>query len=218
MTNAHYHCGGETLLSMNGVERRFCGVHPWRAEEVRARETAAALRTALEADGELGVGEIGLDRLRTKAVPAAQRELFTAQLEVAAQLRRPVVLHGAKCWGEVVKAVRPFAAAVPAFLFHGFSRSDGLLPEIFALNGFVSVGRAVLNDHAVNYRELVRKLPLDRILVETDDDSADAQSRDETLAAVFAKTAALTGLTEAQLDANAAAFLGTALPERRFVV
>ena len=207
MTNAHYHRGDETLLSLHGREVRFCGLHPWKAETETASARAATLRAALGTDPSMGVGEIGLDRLKTKVVTPAQREIFLAQLTVAAELHRPVVLHGAKCWGEVVKAVKPFAGAIPSFLFHGFSRSGGLLPEIVALNGFVGVGQAVLNDHAVNYRALVSRLPLDRILVETDDDAADDQARDATLAAVFAKTVELTGLTEAQLDANAAAFI-----------
>lgn len=206
MTNAHYHRGDETWLSFRGKEIRFCGLHPWKAA-ASAPVLAASLHAALGIDPSAGVGEIGLDRLKTKVVTSAQREIFLAQLAVAAEWHRPVVLHGAKCWGEVVKTVKPFAGAVPSFLFHGFSRSGGLLPEIVALNGFVGVGPAVLNDHAVNYRALVKSLPLDRILVETDDDVADDQVRETTLAAVFAKTAELTGLTEAQLDANAAAFI-----------
>lgn len=205
MTNAHYHRDGVTLLSLRGREYRFLGVHPWRADTAAA-DALPALRAALGSDPYAGVGEIGLDRLRTKTVTSAQRRLFEAQLEIAAELRRPVVLHGAKCWGEVVRSLRPFAGAIPAFLFHGFSRSGGLLPEIVGLNGFVSVGPAVLNDHAVNYRALVKTLPIDRLLVETDYDGAEAQGRDDTLVAVFTKTAELTGLTEMQLDANAAAF------------
>jgi TatD DNase family protein len=114
------------------------------------------------------VGEIGLDRLKSKTISEAQRAAFAAQLQVAAEFRRPVQLHGAKCWGEVVKACRPFAGQIPAFVFHGFSRSDGLLPEIYSLNGFVSIGPAILNDHAVNYREMVKKVPLERLLVESD--------------------------------------------------
>lgn len=206
MTNAHYHRAGATFLSRRGRECRFCGVHPWQAATVSTAALASALRGALGEDPGAGVGEIGLDRLRTKAVTPAQREVFAVQLAVAAEMHRPVVLHGAKCWGEVVKMVKPFAKTIPAFLFHGFSRSEGLMPEIVALNGFVSVGPAVLNDHAVNYRALVKRLPLDRLLVETDDDVADEQARADLLAAVFAKTAELTGLTEAQLDATAAVF------------
>ena len=206
MTNAHYHSGDVTRMSVRGIEHRFWGVHPWAAEEVTVAEAVERVRESVLADDAAGVGEIGLDRLRTRTVTPAQRHLFEAQLRVAAELRRPVVLHGAKCWGDVVKTIRPFVPAIPSFLFHGFSRSGGLIPAIVELNGFVSVGKAVLNDHAVNYRKLVAQIPRDRLLVETDDD-AEPAARDSLLAAIWAKTAELTGITEAELDANADAFL-----------
>lgn len=202
MTNAHYHRGAETCLSLCGVEYRFFGVHPWTADGVDVAAAVGDVRRQVESDPAAGVGEIGLDRLKTKCVSSAQRELFLAQLRIAAESRRPVVLHGAKCWGEVVKCVKPFVPRIPALLFHGFSRSDGLLPEIFAMNGFVSVGKAVLNDHAVNYRKLVKGIPLERLLVETDDDVAGDAERAALLAQIFAKVSELTGVTEAQLDEN----------------
>ena len=207
MTNAHYHRGAETLISVCGVERRFWGVHPWAAAAGPVADAVARIRAAAVADPASGIGEIGLDRLRTKVVTPAQRSLFEAQLRLAADLHRPVVLHGAKCWGEVVRMVKPFAKDIPSFLFHGFSRSGGLLPEIVALNGFISVGKAVLNDHAENYRKLVSRLPHARLLVETDDAAETESARAALLADVFAKTAELTGITEAELDANATAFL-----------
>ncbi len=204
MTNAHFHRGGyEAFLLTGGREVRFFGVHPWQAGESGRAAAFGAVRAALAADPGAGVGEIGLDRLRAPRVDDAQRELFGRQLELAAELRRVVALHGAKCWGEVVRQCRPYAGRIPAFLFHGFSRADGLLPEIVALNGFVSVGPAVLNDHAVNYRALVRKIPRDRLLVETD---AAADVRIET---VFAKVEELTGIDEAALDRNAERMLGS---------
>ena len=208
MTNAHYHRGDATLISVHGIEHRFWGVHPWAAEGVVVSDAVSQVREAVLADAAAGVGEIGLDRLRTRTVTPVQRQLFDAQLRVAAELRRPVVLHGAKCWGDVVKTIRPFVPAIPSFLFHGFSRSGGLIPEIVELNGFVSVGKAVLNDHAVNYRKLVAQIPRDRLLVETDDDSEPAV-RDSLWTAIMAKTTELTGITEAALDANADAFLQT---------
>lgn len=209
MTDAHFHRSAETLASLNGREFRFCGVHPWNAGTVDIADSTARFRSILEADASVGVGEIGLDRLRTKAVPAVQREVFSAQLELAAEMGRPVVLHGAKCWGEVVKAIRPHVGRIPAFLFHGFSRSDGLLPDIVAANGFIGVGKAVLNDHAVNYREMVKRLPHDRILVETDHDGYSEDERISMLAAIKAKVAELTSLAEMQFAANAASFLET---------
>ena len=110
---------------------------------------------------------------------------------------------------------RPSSPLGP-FLFHGFSRSDGLLPDIVALNGYVSVGPAVLNDHAVNYRALVKKIPIDRLLVETDRDCEPAVLLNPLTGAplsvrdVLAKTAELRGLSPAELeaitDANATRF------------
>ena len=210
MIDAHYHRNGYPayLRTPNG-ETPFHGIHPWQAD---GSFDLNAIRTLLIAAPSSGVGEIGLDRLKTKEISNAQRALFARQLALAADLKRPVVLHGAKCWGEVVSACRPYKDRIPAFLFHGFSRSAGLLPEIFALNGYVSVGPALLNDHAVNYRALVKELPPDRILIETDMDYALPETdADETLRQIVATLSALRNddcetLTRRITD-NARAFL-----------
>ena len=77
------------------------------------------------------------------------------------------------------------------------------------MNGFVGVGKAALNDHAVNYREMVRRLPRERILVETDHDGDSDDERIAALAAITAKVSELTSCAETQFAANAAAFLET---------
>ncbi len=214
VTDAHFHRNGfETYLTCRGREVRFRGVHPWQVTESVGK---ADLRAILAADAQVGVGEIGLDRLKTKIVPDDQRTVFAEQLALAAEFGRPVVLHGAKCWGEVVKACLPYQGRIPAFLFHGFSRSVGLLPEIVALNGFVSLGPALLNNHAVNYHEMSRDFPLDRLLLETDKDwsvePAEGEPSQEVLLTQMAEK--LTHLRNCSreeltvaLDANAARFI-----------
>ena len=199
---------------------RFAGTHPWQAEAF----DASTLRARLAADARLGVGEIGLDRLRSREIPASMRAVFEAQLEIAAEFRRPVVLHGAKCWGEVVKTVEAARRRtesekcgmwIPAFLFHGFSRSDGLLPAMFAMNGYVSIGPAILNDHAVNYRALAKKIPPERLLVETDC-TAETAAATPSVEAVAAKLAEVRGeppeSLAARLEENAERFLQGAAP------
>jgi len=212
MTDAHCHVsGGDPAVRELLIGRDFIGVHPWDADIVARAPSPwlASMRTRLAADPKLGVGEIGLDRLHDREISAVMREVFEAQLALAAEFHRPVVLHGAKCWGQVVKACAPYRGQIPAFLFHGFSRSDGLLTDIVALNGFISVGPAVMNDHAVNYRELVKKIPLERLLVETDRTETSA-AECPTIAAILAKLAALRNLPvdtlEHHLDANAEHF------------
>lgn len=215
MTDAHFHRQGyDTLLVVDDVEFRFAGFHPWQVAEMEFPDFDA-LRATLVADSRLGVGEIGMDRLRAKNISERQRTAFERQLALAAELCRPVVLHGAKCWGEVVKACQLHRERIPALLFHGFSRSTGLLPDIFALNGYVSLGPALLNDHAVNYREMAKTLPLERLLIETDQDwessveggdvpaSRDAQAAQ--LAAIVAQLAVLRGESEAAIEKACAA-------------
>lgn len=260
MTDAHCHVsGGDPSIRELLIGRDFVGIHPWDAESVDAgncglsqlgtdcghaaqsapirvrpwlSEIEGRLREQLAANPRLGVGEIGLDRLKTRDLSPTVRAVFETQLRVALGVGRPVVLHGAKCWGQVVAEVRREKEEVKrkrrkedenltsTFLFHGFSRSAGLLPDIVALNGYVSVGPAVLNDHAVNYRALVKKIPLDRLLVETDRDCDPASLLNPQTGAllsvrdVLAKTAEIRGLSpeelEAVTDANASRFWGVA--------
>lgn len=183
----------------------FHGAHPWYLDEFDERR----LRSLLAEDHSAGVGEIGLDRLKERAVSPRMREVFARQLEIAADFARPVVLHGAKCWGEVAKACIPFVGAIPAFLFHGFSRAEGLLPDIERMNGYISIGPALLNDHAVNYRKLAKKIPTHMLLVETDRTSQSPEDL-PSVDSIAAKLAELRGVAfdglSAVLEENASRF------------
>ena len=221
MTDVHCHVsGGDSNIREFLIGRDFIGVHPWetlgnnRIFEY-SNNRMSEIRRRLEAEPGLGVGEIGLDRLKEREISPQMREIFESQLKLALEFRRPVVLHGAKCWGQVVRSVNSITrlldySIVSPFLFHGFSRSEGLIPDIIALNGYISVGPAILNDHAVNYRELVKKIPADRLLLETDrtaENAADCPS----VAEVAAKLAEVRGVSLAELesltDRNAEAFI-----------
>ena len=228
MTDAHCHvsCGDSSVRELL-VGRDFFGVHPWETlgefeVESLKLKVGEELRSKLLANPAAGVGEIGLDRLKVRDIPPLMREVFESQLALALELRRPVVLHGAKCWGQVVTTVCRHLShsstpplphsPTPSFLFHGFSRSDGLIPEIVKLNGFISVGPAILNDHAVNYRELVKKIPLDRLLVETDAVVGARVPTRPHIREVLEKTAKILGVSAAELerttDENADRLLG----------
>jgi len=221
MTDAHCHvsCCDASVRELV-VGRDFFGVHPWETlgqKCVDVDSIVASLRERLFARPAAGVGEIGLDRLKERTMSSAMRDVFEAQLRLAVELHRPVVLHGAKCWGQVVEAVVRILGRAGApdttqtFLFHGFSRSDGLIPDIVRLNGYISVGPAILNDHAVNYRELVKKIPSDRLLVETDR-TVDNAGECPSVRDVLAKLAEIRGESAAELaaatDANADRFMG----------
>ena len=218
MTDAHCHVtGGDPSVREFLIGRDFIGVHPWDAGNC-SDCSIVRLRELFVADSRLGVGEIGLDRLKEREISPRMREVFESQLRLALEFERPVVLHGAKCWGQVVKTVRQSIEqseqsnnrTILSFLFHGFSRSDGLIPDIVALGGYISVGPAVLNDHAVNYRELVKKIPIERLLIETDrtaENAADCPSIRDVAAAVATYRNMSLAELERLTDENAKRFL-----------
>ena len=201
---------GEASRLPTGKDAVFYGTHPWYLDGF----DADALRARLAANPRAGVGEIGLDRLKDRDISPRMREVFEAQLHLAAEFQRPVVLHGAKCWGDVVHTIQRLfnqSSTPPSFLFHGFSRSGGLLPDIVKLNGYISVGPAVLNDHAVNYRKLVCEIPLERLLVESDA-TAENDAEVPSVREIVAKLAELRGIApealETHLERNVENFLG----------
>ena len=111
MTDAHCHvsCGDPSVREFL-IGRDFFGIHPWEAEglgEEGMRDEALRQKLIPHPSSLIpGVGEIGLDRLKQKEISPRMREVFVAQLKLAFELRRPVVLHGAKCWGQVVREIK----------------------------------------------------------------------------------------------------------------
>lgn len=210
MTDVHCHLrGGNAAVRELVCGERFLGVHPWDVGKLDESWDVEELRKRLLDDSKSGVGEIGLDRLKDRNISPKMRAVFEAQLRLGIELNRPIVLHGAKCWGRIVNTILNIHLQPPPLLFHGFSRSDGLIPEIAKLGGFISVGPAVLNDHAVNYRELVKKIP-DACLVLETDRTEESAAACPSVSEICAKVAELRGGSAAKIealtDANAVRF------------
>ena len=146
------------------------GLHPWFVS-VACPDWLAFLECALRADTNALVGEIGLDGLRkTPDGGAAQCAAFRAQLALAVRLGRPVVLHGARAWGALLRELEPWADRLPALLLHGVAFPPDLLdhPVLRRPNVWFGVGGALLNPAAQTLPRLAAAIPLDRLLVETD--------------------------------------------------
>jgi TatD DNase family protein len=133
------------------------GVHPHQAgdaEDVRAVADEAAV----------AVGEIGLDFFRDYAPRDDQRRVFAAQLELAAELGKPVVIHCRAAEDEIARMLEAFDGVV---VLHCFS-SPALLPTALERSYYVSFAGNVTYPKAEELREAARRVPADRILAETD--------------------------------------------------
>ena len=207
----------ETLAIAAGETGVFAalGIHPHQAADDDA-ERLDELRELLADPCAVAVGEIGLDFYRDYAPRERQRDAFARQLELAAELDKPVVVHTRSADEETVAALEGFSGAV---VLHCFS-SPALLPVALERRYYVSFAGNVTYPKAEELRDAARRVPADRLLVETDSPYLSPQPRrgrpNEPANVVHTVTALAeargedTEATAAQLDANAAAAFGLA--------
>ena len=186
------------------------GVHPHQAADEDA-ERLSELRELLADDAAVAVGETGLDYYRDYAPRDRQLVLFERQLELAAELGKPVVIHTRAASDDTAAALEPFAGTV---VLHCFSAPE-LLPVALDRGYYVSFAGNVTYPKAEGLRDAARAVPADRLLVETDSPYLSPQPRRgrpnepanvvHTAAALAEARGADPAALATQLDANAAA-------------
>lgn len=136
---------------------RTVGIHPWQTEgAILPSEEAVVVADA--------VGEIGLDKVC--GVDFKQQErLFTAQLDLAEQHQKPIVLHVVRAFEEVMRHVK--GKQFPAVIFHGFIGSKEQAERALQRGYYLSFGMRSLASRKTT--EALRIVPLDRLFVETDE-------------------------------------------------
>src|SRR5262249_30763604 len=112
----------------------------------------------------VAVGETGLDWFRDYAPRDAQRRLFAQQLELAEELRKPVVIHTRAADDDTLAALAGHSGIV---VLHCFS-SPHLLPTALRRGWYVSFAGNASFRRAVDLRLAATQVPADRILAETD--------------------------------------------------
>lgn len=141
------------------------GIHPLFVDGAKP-EDISSLRSYVENNTPVAIGEIGLDYFVTKENIETQTYYFTEQLKVAKDFDLPVLLHSRRSVDDVLKYLRRFK--LKGGIAHAFNGSLQQA-ELFIQLGFkLGFGGAMTYDRALRIRELATKLPLDAIVLETD--------------------------------------------------
>lgn len=145
----------------------YClGIHPWFVKE-HSEEDLQALVDQLSARPErcVGLGECGLDRLH--GALDEQQPWFESQVEIAARLDVPLIIHSVKTHDEVHATLRRANWSGRA-LIHGFSGSYQQAVKLVDLGCYIGIGGVITHDRARKTRDTVARLPLDCLVLETD--------------------------------------------------
>jgi TatD DNase family protein len=186
------------------------GIDPHQAGDPEAGRVDE-LRELLEHDKAVAVGETGLDYFRDRAPRDRQRRLFEAQLELAGELGKPVVIHTRDADADTADVLAGFDGTV---VMHCFS-APGLLRTVVERGYYVSFAGNVTYPKASDLRSAAAQVPAERILAETDSPYLAPQSRrgrpnePANVALTIGELAKIRGVDAdelgARIDANAAA-------------
>ena len=141
------------------------GIHPWYADEAESG-WELELRRRLQQFSEACVGEIGLDYARRNRDDVRQQELFSGQLQIAAEMDRVVSVHCVRAWGALLKTLPQFRGL--ALVLHAYGGSPELTRQLLAYNVWFSFAGTVTKTGSSRIRQRVCSVPLERILLESD--------------------------------------------------
>jgi TatD DNase family protein len=142
------------------------GVHPSDAmSDVVSAET---LKSWADHEAVVALGETGLDYYYSADSAAVQKASFKEHLIAAGQLELPVIIHTRDAREDTLDLIREYGNAETAGVLHCFTESWDMARSAMDLNYYISISGIVTFRNAENVRDVVRKMPLDRLLIETD--------------------------------------------------
>ncbi len=149
------------------------GIHPSNIEEMN-EEVYNWIRTTIldQEDGKkiVAIGEVGLDYYWDKEpeVQANQRYWFTRQIELAKELKLPLIIHSRDAAEETFRLMKEYHAEEVGGVIHCYSYSKELAEEFVKLGYYIGIGGVVTFKNARKLVETVEAIPLERLLLETD--------------------------------------------------
>lgn len=145
------------------------GIHPHDAKTVD-QEALRELRRLAKHPKVVAIGEIGLDYYRNLSPREVQRQAFRYQLELAAELGLPIIVHDRDAHDDIVAILQEWKNAGDALsgVFHAFSGDQALARRLMAMGFYIGIAGPVTFQNARRLAALVKMLPLDRLLIETD--------------------------------------------------
>jgi TatD DNase family protein len=142
------------------------GVHPHEA--AKELEGLHQLRELSRHPKVIGLGETGLDYYYDNSPREAQLQAFRHHIEVAAETGLPLIIHTRDADTQTATVLAEAANCGVCGVLHCFSSTRQLAEKALELGFYISISGIVTFKNAEGLREIVRDLPLDRLLVETD--------------------------------------------------
>ena len=143
------------------------GFHPHDAAELTEDLEQKIRKLALEEKKLIAIGETGLDYHYMYSSAEVQQQVFSKQLQLAVELNLPVIMHSREAETDTLNILQEIPVP-PLGVAHSFTSSFGMAKTLIEMGWYIGINGIVTFKNTEDLREVVRWLPLDRLLLETD--------------------------------------------------
>ncbi|HEC99811.1 MAG TPA: TatD family deoxyribonuclease [Proteobacteria bacterium] len=143
------------------------GIHPHDAKGATS-ETYDGLRHLAKSPCVVAVGEIGLDFFKEYSPRREQEICLREQIQLARELRLPLIIHDRDAHDEIIRILREEKAEDVGGVFHCFSGNYTFGRKCLDMGFHISIAGVVTFPKAAILRDVVKNVPMDRLLIETD--------------------------------------------------
>ncbi|VGM95406.1 Uncharacterized deoxyribonuclease YcfH [uncultured Avibacterium sp.] len=143
-----------------------CGVHPLNLGD-EPFDYERLLKLAQD-DKVIAIGEMGLDYYYSEENKAEQQSVFSQQIAIANELAKPIIVHTRSAREDTIALLKAHNAEKCGGILHCFTENWEMAKQALDLGFYISISGIITFKNAEALRDVVRKVPLDRLLVETD--------------------------------------------------
>lgn len=143
------------------------GWHPVDAIDM-TDEDLAWIKDLSQHEKVVAIGEMGLDYYWDKSPKDVQKEVFRRQIALAKEVNLPIVIHNRDATEDVVTILKEEGAAEVGGIMHCFTGSLETAKACMEMNFYISFGGPVTFKNAKKPKEVVKEIPSDKLLIETD--------------------------------------------------
>lgn len=143
------------------------GIHPCDAKKWDAN-SYEIIKSLAKSPKIVAIGEIGLDYYWDKTYNELQKDVFIKQIEIAKELKKPVIVHDREAHGDVLEILKATNAKEIGVVMHCFSGSPEFAIECVKEGFYVALGGVVTFKNAKKPHEVAQIVPLENLLLETD--------------------------------------------------
>ncbi|TCS76172.1 TatD family hydrolase [Pectinatus cerevisiiphilus] len=143
------------------------GIHPEEVDKVLAKDEYVLADLVAENKKVLAIGEIGLDYHFRTDNRDLQKKVFIKQLDLARQLKLPVSIHDRDAHGDLMEVLRKEGRGIRGVI-HCYSGSAEMAKELLKLGWYLGVDGPLTFKNAAKLPEIIKTIPLERLLLETD--------------------------------------------------